>query len=65
MENNYSEDVHKNLKNRRFISGSWWLCFRSTGKGYWLVGILGNQLNKNPKQLSGGWRMRLELAKVF
>lgn len=67
MENNYSEDVHKKFEK---IEDS----FREAG-GYALearakgilvgLGFLSNQLKKNPKQLSGGWRMRLELAKVF
>ena len=67
MENNYNEDVHKKFEK---IEDS----FREAG-GYALearakgilvgLGFLGNQLHKNPKQLSGGWRMRLELAKVF
>lgn len=67
MENNYSEDVHKKFEKIEDL-------FREAG-GYALearakgilvgLGFLGNQLNKNPKQLSGGWRMRLELAKVF
>ncbi len=67
MENNYNEDVHKKFEKIEDL-------FREAG-GYALearakgilvgLGFLGNQLYKNPKQLSGGWRMRLELAKVF
>ncbi len=67
MENNYNEDVHKKFEK---IEDS----FREAG-GYALearakgiligLGFLGSQLGKSPKQLSGGWRMRLELARVF
>lgn len=67
MESNYSEDVHKKfekIENSFHEAGGYALEARAKGILIGL-GFLGSQLNKNPKQLSGGWRMRLELARVF
>ncbi|WGL60792.1 ABC-F family ATP-binding cassette domain-containing protein [Pigmentibacter sp. JX0631] len=67
MENNYSEDVHKKFeKIEDAFREAGGYALEARAKGILVgLGFLGNQLHKSPKQLSGGWRMRLELAKVF
>ncbi|KAB8027970.1 ribosomal protection-like ABC-F family protein [Fluviispira multicolorata] len=67
MENNYSEEVHKKyekIENDFREAGGYALEARA--KGILLgLGFRDFQFIKNPKELSGGWRMRLELARVF
>lgn len=67
MEKDYTEEIHQ--KYEKLESE-----FRSKG-GYALeshakailtgLGFQAEQFAKHPKELSGGWRMRLELAKIF
>ena len=67
METEYSEDVHKKYEKleEQFteLGGH---TITSKAKGILLgLGFLPWQFEQNPLDLSGGWRMRLELAKVF
>ncbi|RDB35186.1 MAG: ABC transporter ATP-binding protein [Spirobacillus cienkowskii] len=67
MEHNYCEEVHKKFEiietQFRELGG---YALQARAKGILVgLGFLGSQLSKHPKQLSGGWRMRLELARVF
>ncbi len=67
MEENYSEEVHKKyekIENDFREAGGYALEARA--KGILLgLGFQDFLFSKNPKELSGGWRMRLELARVF
>jgi ATP-binding cassette, subfamily F, member 3 len=67
MDNNYNEDVHKKFeKIEDAFREAGGYALEARAKGILIgLGFLGSQLGKSPKQLSGGWRMRLELAKVF
>lgn len=67
MEVDYSEDVHKKYeKLEEEFTELGGHTITSKAKGILLgLGFLANQFEQNPLELSGGWRMRLELAKVF
>jgi len=67
METNYNEEVHKKFeKIEDAFREAGGYALEARAKGILVgLGFLGSQLNKHPKQLSGGWRMRLELARVF
>ncbi len=67
METSYSEDVHKKYDRLETLwreSGGESL--PSLAKSILVgLGFQTSEFEKNPKDLSGGWRMRLELTKVF
>ncbi|MES2614163.1 MAG: ABC-F family ATP-binding cassette domain-containing protein, partial [Bdellovibrionota bacterium] len=67
MEVSYSEEVHKKydkLEEKFTELGGHTITAKA--KGILLgLGFQATQFEQNPMELSGGWRMRLELAKVF
>lgn len=67
IENNYSEEVFENYeKVEQEFSLNGGYEFESDAKGILVgLGIENEQFHDNPKTLSGGWRMRLELAKLL
>lgn len=67
MEKEYTEDIHhkyERLEDEFRNAGGYAL--ESHAKGILSgLGFREEQFSRSPKELSGGWRMRLELAKIF
>jgi ATP-binding cassette subfamily F protein 3 len=67
MEKDYSEELHhkyERIETEFRNAGGYAL--ESHAKGILIgLGFRTEQFSQSPKELSGGWRMRLELAKIF
>lgn len=67
METDYSEQVHEDYDNllNAYIQGNGYEWEGLAEKVLLGLGFTTEQLNHPPQSLSGGWRMRLELARIL